>query len=139
MSEEHKAIVRRIIEEFFNTGNLEVVDEIFATDYVDHNPSNPELHGIENIKRSVSDWRAAFPDTHNTIEDMVAEGDKVVARWITRATHQEEFMGLPPTGNQVMVTGIGIFRFSGDKVVESWDEYDALGMLQQLGTTLRSE
>ena len=90
MSEEHKAIVRRIIEEFFNTGNLEVVDEIFATDYVDHNPSNPELHGIENIKRSVSDWRAAFPDTHNTIEDMVAEGDKVVARWITRATHQEE-------------------------------------------------
>ena len=95
MSEENKAIARRVIEEFLNTGNPDVADEIFAADYVDHNPSNPEMSGVENIKRSVSDWHIAFPDTYNIVEDMICEGDKVAVRWITYATHQGEFMGIP--------------------------------------------
>jgi SnoaL-like polyketide cyclase len=75
MSEENKAIARRVIEEFLNTGNPEIADEIFASGYVDHNPSNPELRGIENIEKSVDDWHAAFSDTHNTVDDLVAEGE----------------------------------------------------------------
>ena len=96
MSEENKAIVRRVIEEFLNTGAPAVADEIFAVGYVDHNPSNPELRGIENIKKSVADWHAAFPDTHNVVEDVIAEGDKVAVRFTTRAIHRGEFMGTPP-------------------------------------------
>ncbi len=108
---------------------------IFATGYVDHNPSNLELRGIENIKKSVADWRAAFPDTHNDIEDMIAEGDKVAVRFATRAIHRGEFMSIPPTANRVAVTSIGIFRFHDGKIAESWDEYDAMGLLRQLGAS----
>lgn len=139
MSEEPKAIARRVIEEFLNTGNPDVADEIFATGYVDHNPSNPGMSGVENIKRSVNDWRTAFPDTRNTVEDVVAEGNKVAVRWTTRATHRGEFMGILPTGNRVAVTSIGVFRLSGGKIVESWDEYDALGLLRQLGASFLPE
>ncbi len=95
MPKENKATARRVIEEFLNTGNLDVADELFAADYLDHNPSNPELRGIENIKKSVSDWHAVFSDTHNTVEDVIAEGDKVAVRWITRGIHREEFMDVP--------------------------------------------
>lgn len=134
MSEDSKVITRRVIEEFLNTGNpAKVADEIFATNYVGHNPSNPGLSGLENIKRSGSAWHDAFPDTLDTVEDVIAEGAKVAVRWITYATHRGEFMGVPPTGSRVAVTSTGVFRFSGGKVVESWDEYYALGVLQQLG------
>jgi predicted ester cyclase len=135
VSEESKTIIRQVIEEFLNTGDPAVADEIFAVGYVDHNPSNPELHGIENIKKSVADRRAAFPDAHNVVEDVIAEGDKVAVRFTTRATHRGKFMGISPTGNRVVVTSIGIFRFSDGKIVESWDEYDALGLLRQLGAS----
>jgi steroid delta-isomerase-like uncharacterized protein len=136
MLEENKAIVRRIIEEFFNTGNPALADELFAPDYIDHNPSNPEMGGLENVKRSVADWRYAFPDTKNTVEDVIAEGDKVAACWTTRATHRGEVLGIRATGNRIEVTGSGIFRISEGKVAESWDHFDALGMLQQLGVAL---
>ena len=76
-----------------------MVDEIFAVDHVDHNPSNPRMSGVENIKRSVNDWHATFPDTRNSVEDVIAKGDKVAVRWTTRATHQGEFMGILPTGS----------------------------------------
>jgi predicted ester cyclase len=135
MAEENKATARRVIEEFLNTGDPDVADEIFAAGYVDHSPSNPGMSGLENIKRSVNDWHTAFPDTGNTVEDVVAERDKVAVRWATRATHQGEFMGVLPTGTRIAVTGIGVFRFSGGKIVESWDEYDALGLLRQLGAS----
>jgi predicted ester cyclase len=93
--EQNKAIVRRLLEELSNTGNPDVADEVFTPGYVDHTPSNPGLSGIENAKKSVRDWRAAFPDTLNTVEDMIAEGDGVAAHWIKRATHRGEFMGIP--------------------------------------------
>ena len=95
MSEESKTIIRQVIEEFLNTGDPDVADEIFAVGYVDHNPSNPELHGIENIKKSVADWRAAFPDAHNVVEDVIAEGDKVAVRFTTRHPPREVHGHIP--------------------------------------------
>ena len=133
--EDSKAVTRRLIEELFNTGNQEIADEVLATDYVDHSPSHPDLPGLENLKRAVGEWRVAFPDTHNVIEDIVAEGDKVAVRWTTHATHRGEFMGIAATGKRIAVTSFGIFRLSGGKIVESWDTFNVVEMMQQLGVT----
>jgi steroid delta-isomerase-like uncharacterized protein len=131
--EENKAIFRRYVEEVGNEGNLELVDEIFDR-YASHQPEgHVEERGPEDVKRFMGEFHAAFPDFHTTIEDQIAEGDKVVTRWTARGTHQGDFRGIPATGNQITVTGIGIFRFSDGKVVESWDNFDQLGMMRQLG------
>ena len=139
VSEESKVATRRLIEGLFNTGNQEIADEVLAADYIDHSPSHPDLPSPENLKRAVGEWRVAFPDTHNVIEDMVAEGDKVAVRWTTHATHRGEFMGIPATGNRIAVTSFGIFRLSGAKIVESWDTFNVLEMMQQLGITSLSD
>ena len=131
--EENKAIVRRAFEEVWNQGKLDVIDEIFAIDYVGHMPGSPDLHGPKGFKQFVTMNRTAFPDIQFTVEDQIAEGDKVVIRWSSTGTHKGELMGIPPTGVQVTSTGIGISRISGGKAVEDWDNWDALGMLQQLG------
>jgi steroid delta-isomerase-like uncharacterized protein len=132
-AEENKATFRRYVEEVGNEGNLDLVDEIFGS-YLSHQPAgHTEERGPEDVKRFMGEFRGAFPDFHSTIEDMIAEGDKVVTRWTMRGTHQGEFRGIAPTGNRITVTGIGIFRFSDGKVVESWDNFDQLGMMQQLG------
>jgi steroid delta-isomerase-like uncharacterized protein len=90
--------------------------------------------GPEDVKRFMGEFREAFPDFHSTIEDQIAEGDKVVTRWTMSGIHQGEFRGIAPTGKQITVTGIGIFRFSDEgKVIESWDNFDQLGMMRQLG------
>lgn len=133
MSERNKAVVHRAVEELFNTGNLDIVEQVFAPDYVDHSPSDSELSGLENVKRFVAAWRAAFPDTRSTVEDMIAEGDKVAARWTTRATHRGEFLGVPPTGNVVTAQWLGIFHLSDGRIVDSWDHYETQGLLRQLG------
>ncbi|MDP8950734.1 MAG: ester cyclase [Actinomycetota bacterium] len=135
MSEENKAVARRGIEEFLNTGDPDVADELFAAGYVDYNPFNPELSGVENIKKTVVDWHGAFHHARNTVEDVIAEGDKVVIRWSTRGIHRGKVMGITPAGNRVAVASIGIFRFSSGKIVESWDEHDAMGLLRQLGAS----
>jgi steroid delta-isomerase-like uncharacterized protein len=133
VSEENKAIFRRYVEEVGNEGNLDLVDEIFS-DYVSHQPDGSVLErGPEDVKRFMGEFRSAFPDFHTTVEDQIAEGDKVATRWTMRGTHEGEFRGIAPTGKQITVTGIGIFRFSDGKVVESWDNFDQLGMMQQLG------
>ncbi len=106
---------------------------------IDHSPSRPGLPGPENLKRAVGEWRIAFPDTHNVVEDIVAEGDKVAARWTTYATHRGEFMGIAATGNRIAVTSFGIFRLSGDKIVESWDTFNVVEMMQQLGIASLSD
>ena len=99
-----------------------MADKIFAVDHVDHNPSRKS--GVENIKRSVNDWHAAFPDTRNSVEDVIAEGDKVAVRWTTRATHKESSWASSRPAICYGNGGIGIFRFLGGKIVESWDEYE---------------
>ncbi len=134
MSEENKALARRFIEEAFNQGNLDVIDETNSSEWVHHDPAMPEEgHGLEAARQFVQMYRSAFPDTHITIEDQVAEGDKVVTRWRAQGTHEGELMGISPTGNRVEITGITIDRIEGGKTVETWDQYDALGMMQQLG------
>ena len=112
---------------------MELADEIFDR-YLAHQPDGSVLErGPEDVKRFVGEFRSAFPDFHTTIEDQIAEDDKVATRWTMRGTHEGEFRGIAPTGRQISVTGIGIFRFSEGKVVESWDNFDQLGMMQQLG------
>jgi steroid delta-isomerase-like uncharacterized protein len=134
MSEENKALVRRSFEEVFNQGNLDAVEEIFASDYVLHDPTSPEeIRGIEGMRGYVSMYRTAFPDLQQSIEDQFAEGEKVATRLIGRGTHQGELLGIAPTGNRVEAPGIVINRISGGKIAESWANYDMMGMMQQLG------
>jgi len=130
---ENKAIVCHGAEEIWNNGNLDVADEIFATNFVNHNPNRPEVSDLTSYKQYLATVRTAFPDFQTTIEDIVAEGDKVTIRYIWSGTQKGELMGLPPTGKQVTVTGMQFFRIAGDKVVESWWNMDYLGLMQQLG------
>jgi steroid delta-isomerase-like uncharacterized protein len=132
--EENKAVVRRWYEDLFNPGNLDVADEIIAPDHAHHDPTLPDLpSGPEGQRQLASLYRDAFPDAHITVEDQLAEGDEVVTRWTARGTHQGELMGVPPSGNQVEISGIAINRVSGGKIEETWSSYDALGIMQQIG------
>jgi steroid delta-isomerase-like uncharacterized protein len=130
--EENKAIFRRYIEEVWNRTNLELVDQIFDR-YISHQPDGSTLErGPEDVKRFVGEFRAAFPDLRLSIEDQMADGDKVVIRATFRGTHQREFRGMVPTGKEIEVKGVTVFRFSPEgKVVESWDSYDQLSLMRQ--------
>src|SRR5918995_1060567 len=135
-TEENKALVRREIGELFNrTGDLDVAEEVYAPDFVGHDSTlSEDLHGVEAAKQFAASFRSAFPDLTCTIEDQIAEGDKVATRWRAIGTHNGETEELgPPTGNRMKITGVSIERISEGKVVESWDNYDAMGMMQQLG------
>jgi steroid delta-isomerase-like uncharacterized protein len=128
----NKEIVRRLGVEPWE-GNLDVIDELVAADYVGHDPAQPELHGPDGIREFITTYLAGFPDGRITIDEQLAEGDLVATRWTGRGTQQGELMGIPPTGKQVTVSGITISRVKGGKVVEEWSNWDTLGMLQQLG------
>ena len=132
--EENKAISRRADEELFNRGNLDVADELFAPNFVHHDPvSGEDWHGPESVKQYAAMMSAAFPDLYYIVEDQIAEGDKVATRYRAGGTHQGELMGIAPTGNRVEITGISIMRLDGGKIEEIWENLDALGMMQQLG------
>jgi steroid delta-isomerase-like uncharacterized protein len=131
-TEANKAIVVRL-GEVWNHGNLAVADEIFASDFVNHDPSRPDVTDLESYKGWVIENRTAFPDFHVEINYMVAGGDKVAARWTVTGIHQGEIMGIPPTGKQMTQTGITIHRFAGGKFVESWWNSDMLAAMEQLG------
>jgi serine phosphatase RsbU (regulator of sigma subunit) len=130
--EENKASFRRCLEEAWNQSNLEVVDEIFDR-YVSHQPDGSMLErGPEDVKRFVGEFRSAFPDLHLSSEEQIAEGDKVVSHGTIRGTHQGEFRGMAPTGEEMAIEGMAVFRFSSEgKVVESWDSYDQLSLMRQ--------
>ena len=137
-TEANKALTLRYWEEVANKGNLNLIEEICAPDYVCHEVDQ-DIRGPEGVRQFISMLRAAFPDLHVTVEDVIAEGDKIVQRWTGRATHQGELMGIPPTGNRVSVAGITISRFKDGKVSEEWEVYDMMGMMQQLGVIPSSE
>jgi serine phosphatase RsbU (regulator of sigma subunit) len=131
--EENKAIFRRYIEEVWNQSNLEVVDEIFDR-YLAHQPDGPTLErGPEDVKRFVGEFRSAFPNFRISLEEQIAEGDKVMVRATIRGTHHREFRGMAPTGKEIEERGFSVFRFSSEgKVVESWDSYySQLGLMRQ--------
>jgi steroid delta-isomerase-like uncharacterized protein len=133
-SEENKAVVRRQEEELFTRGNLNAADEIYAPGYVGHDPSNPEdIRGLEAAKQAAADYRRAFPDLRVTVEDLIAEGDKVVARLRFRGTHRGELNGIAPTGRRVDCSGIVVSRMEGGKIAEDWANFDDLGIMRQLG------
>jgi steroid delta-isomerase-like uncharacterized protein len=132
-AEENKALARRVLDEMFNKGNLDVADELLAPDYVDHDPAMPEdIHGPEGFKQYVSGYRSAFSDLHLEFEDQIAEGDKVVTRWTGTGTHDGELSGIPPTGKRVTLPGMEIVRISGGKLVEGWEGYDTMNLMRQL-------
>jgi predicted ester cyclase len=132
-TEENKALVRRFYEEVLNQKNTAAIDQIFDPNFVDHALPPGLPGGIEGTKQFFGIVLTAFPDLHFTVEDMIAEGDKVVARHAGSGTQQGVFLGIPPTGKHVTVTGIDIMRITGGKFVEHWDAVDNLGLLQQLG------
>ena len=128
-----KKIIRRLLEEPW-TGNFDAIDEHVAPSYVGHDASEPEpIRGPEGYKAQVSKYLTGFPDGRVTADDIVAEGDKVAARWTGRGTQTGEIAGIAPTGKQVTVTGFTLFRLEGEHVVEDWSTWDTLGMLVQLG------
>ena len=134
MSEPNKATSRRVVDEIFTGGKFEAIDECFDPGYVGYDVASPEpVRGPQGVKEQAQGYRTAFPDVQMTIEDQVAEGDRVVTRWTARGTHQGELFGIDPTGKQVTITGVTIDRFSGGKIVESWDTWDTFGLMQQLG------
>lgn len=131
--EQNKAIVRRWFEET-DKGNAAVVDELCAQNYLDHNPPLPGMpEGSGGVRRANELLRAAFPDTVHTIEDQVAEGDKVVTRLRARATFSGELLGIPPHGKVVEIGGISIHRLADGKLVEHWAQADLWSLMQQLG------
>ena len=131
--EENKALTNRVWQEVWHQGNLSQVDELFTQDFVRHDPGGRVLHGTSQNRQFIDSLRTAFPDVHYTVDDQIAEGDKVVVRYRFQGTHLGEFQGMPPTKKQVAYTGILIYRISDGKIAEQWTEFDLPGFLQQLG------
>jgi steroid delta-isomerase-like uncharacterized protein len=128
------ALVRRFIDEVFNTGNFDSIDEILAANYAHHDPTTQEFgSGIEGFKQLLGYYRQAFPDLTITLDDQFGAGDRVVDRWTGRGTHAGEMMGIPATGKLVAATGMSIHRIVEERIAETWNVYDAAGMLRQLG------
>ncbi len=132
MSEENKAIVRRIIEDF-NQGDLDSVVELSAPDFVNHSapPGLPPTR--EGWKQLLAMFRAGFPDIHFHIEHLIAEGDLAMVRFTGHGTHHDEIMGIPATGKEVSFSGVVILRFADGRMVERWEQFDVMGMMVQLG------
>ena len=136
MSEQNKEKMRRVLEKAFGQGQMEVIEEVFHSDFVcwDPNSESGEIRGADTIKGEIEYFRNAVPDLTYTVEDQVSEDDKVVSRYTVRGTHQGEFFGVPGTGKRIEMTGIQIDRFDeSGKLIEEWPEYDLLGAMKQMG------
>jgi steroid delta-isomerase-like uncharacterized protein len=131
-TEENKALIRRLVDSL-NQKDVAVLDEICTPDFVFHDPANPQVRSLEDFKQFFTGMCAAFPDLHFTLEDIIAEGDKVVYRYTLRATHSGSWRGAAPSGKLITVTGTAITRMREGKSAEVWQNTDALGLLQQLG------
>ena len=131
-TKDNKALVRRTYD-VINKRNLKAIDELVDPNYVGHIPAFPPVQGIEGLQQVFSTYLTAFPDMTGTIEDLIAEGDKVAARLTFRGTHTGPMMGIPPTGKQVTLSAMNIFRVANGKFVEQWVNSDDLGLMQQLG------
>jgi predicted ester cyclase len=127
-ADENKTLVRREQQELWNhTGDLHAAEELFAAGEA------------EAAKQEAADFRRGFPDVISTIEDLIAEGDKVVARWRSRATHRGEYMGIAPSGKEVQFTGISFYRIEEGKIAQSWSVEDQFGLMRQIGAVAGTE
>ena len=126
-------LVDAFIQDLFTRGDLSAVDRYLAPDFVDHDPPVPGVDGRDGIRAAATLFRAACPDWHSDLEQMVEEGDVVVERFTARGTRSGELMGVPASGEPLVLRGINIFRISGDRIVERWGRLDELGLARQLG------
>jgi steroid delta-isomerase-like uncharacterized protein len=133
MLSKNKVILQRFYDELFTKGELSVANEIVAANYLNHNAVPGETPGRAGLKQFVSDLHNAWADLAFVVEDQIAEGDKVMTRWKVTAIHQGEFAGIPATGKAVVIRAINIHRIADGQIQEGWTEWDALGMMQQLG------
>jgi predicted ester cyclase len=132
----NKALVCRVIEEVWNKGDLSVIPEVYVPDFVSHQRSHPDVgdvRGVAALAAFVREIREAFPDFYDTIDDQVAEGDKVVTRVTSAGTQRGVLMGLQPTNKRASWMAIAIDRIEGGRIVEEWVSWDLFGMMQQLG------
>ena len=134
LTEQNKALVRQMVEEVFNRGNMSLADEFLAPDFVEREELPPGIpRDREGVKQLTTMLRSAFPDFKATLDDIVAEGDRVVIRQTWSGTHQGEFMGVLPTGKTVSFGVIDILRMAGGKCQEHWGQMDTMSLMQQLG------
>jgi steroid delta-isomerase-like uncharacterized protein len=137
--EENKDIVRRLVDDGWNPNSQATFDAWMAEDLVNHDPVAPQVRSREELEAFHTSRVTAFPDQHTTIDDLIGEGDQVVKRWTWRGTHQGDFQGIPPTGKQVTIQGVSVYRINNGKIAEVWWGYDSLGVLQQLGVIPQTE
>jgi steroid delta-isomerase-like uncharacterized protein len=133
LQEDNKAVLRRFYREFWSEGRHEVIDELLSDDYVDHQPLPGSPSGKSGFAALLTTWRTGFPDMQEEVQDLIAEGDKVVGRFTMSGTHTGEFLGLAPTGRRVSMTGIDVVRIRDGRIVEFWYGEQLHDLLQQLG------
>jgi steroid delta-isomerase-like uncharacterized protein len=132
-TDDKKAIIRRFTEEAWNHGSMQVFEEMFAPNFVYHDPVILSVTTLAEYRQFILGVRKMAPNMVYTIDDMIAEGDKVVVRYTWQGTPEEELYGVPPKGIVVTHLGTGFYRFTGTKIIELWDIWDKLGVLQQIG------
>ena len=132
MSESDVVMLLGLVEHGFNTGDLDALDDVLAPDVVVHSPL-PVPPGAEGLKATFAEIRKGFPDAHATIDDLVYEGDRIYRRWTVRGTHNGEFAGIPPTGRRIEISGVDVERFHEGRIVEHWNFFDRLLLMEQLG------
>ncbi len=135
VEEENKATLRRLLNEIWGKGNANAVDDLYAAHFVDHTPYPGTTPNREGIKQSLQFYRKAFPDSQFTIDDLVADGDRVAGRFTYSGTHKGELMGIPPTGKHVKIEGLALSRLEDGKIVESWEIPDQQKLMEQLGVS----
>jgi len=135
MSEEIKAKFLRIVDEAWNKGNLDALDDLHSTGYIEHHSPFPDVEGLDAFKQMVASAHKTYPDFHITIYELILDGNKLAARWSWTGTHlgQTQQLSIPPTGKQITLTGAQILHVEGNKLIEGWQFADDLGLLQQLG------
>lgn len=135
VSEENRARLLRFVEEVVNTGEVDRADRFVREDFVDHDPPPGASADISGIRDAFARVRETFPDLHATVDDLVAEGDRVAYRWTFRGTHLGDLGGIPPTGRTAAWSVIGVARFADGRIAERWQRLDTAGLLRQLGVS----
>lgn len=131
-SVDRKSMIRRVSDELWNKGNVDICDEAYAKNCSIHDPSFP-INSIADMKQQVRDLRRANPDLHMEIQDVLMDGDMTAARWTMGGTARGEFQGIPGTGKSYVMTGMIMDKWDGDRIAEEWVNYDLAGTLQQIG------
>jgi steroid delta-isomerase-like uncharacterized protein len=132
MSERYKEIFK-LDSSLWNEGKQDIIDEIYAENFVNHDPSRPDVVDRKGFKNWIAEVRTSMPDHKNVVEDMIIEGDMVASRWVCTGTHLGAYGNILPTGKQAKYSGMSFYRMENDKIAEAWWLYDTFGVMQQLG------